>query len=151
VEIRKARGRDLESLEAIERSSFHEERFQRWLLQSMIGEKAFRTLVALEDGKVVGYGSVHLPSAGPMRIISIAVLPDKRGKGTGRLLLEALEGECLRIGTKELCLEVAMSNVVALHLYLSNGYVGKGTIADYYGKGKDAFYMVKALRKNQSI
>jgi hypothetical protein len=57
VEIRKARGRDLGSLEAIERSSFHEERFQRWLLQSMIGEKGFHTLVALEDGKVVGYSS----------------------------------------------------------------------------------------------
>jgi ribosomal-protein-alanine N-acetyltransferase len=151
VEIRKARGRDLESLEAIERSSFHEERFQRWLLQSMIGEKGFHTLVALEEGMVVGYGSVHLPSTGPVRIISIAVLPDRRGRGTGRRLLEALEEECLRIDTKDLCLEVAMSNIVALHLYLSNGYVVKGTIADYYGKGKDAFYMVKALRKNQSI
>ena len=145
MEIRKARARDLEPLERIERSSFHEERFQRWLLQSMIGEKAFLTMVALEDGEVVGYGSVHLSGPGPARVISIAVLPARRGNGIGRSLLEALEDECSAKNIASLCLEVSMSNLVALHLYLSKGYEVEGTIPGYYGEGKDAFYMVKDL------
>lgn len=144
MEIRKARGRDLTSLETIERASFHEERFQRWLLQSMIGEKGFLTLVALEDKEVVAYGSVHL-SGTPARIISIAVMPEKRGRALGRSLLEALEKACLAKGIMSLCLEVSMSNLVALHLYLSKGYEVKGIIHSYYGEGKDAFYMVKGL------
>jgi ribosomal-protein-alanine N-acetyltransferase len=145
VELRKARGRDLESLERIERSSFHEERFQRWLLQSMIGEKGFMTLVAVDEGEVVGYGSIHLPGPGPARIISVAVLPERRGAGIGRSILEAMEAECARMGVSSLCLEVAISNLVALHLYVSKGYEVKGTIPGYYGEGKDAFYMVKNL------
>jgi len=131
-------------LERIERTSFHEERFQRWLLQSIIVEKGFFTLVALMEGEVVGYGSIHL-SGNPARIISIAVLPEQRGKGIGRSLLKALETESLSMGIMSLCLEVSMSNLVALHLYLSSGYELKGTIPGYYGEGKDAFYMVKSL------
>lgn len=145
MDIRKARGKDLMPLERIERSSFHEERFQRWLLQSMIGEKGFLTLVALEEEGVVGYGSVHLSGTGPGRIISIAVLPERRGNGIGKALLSALEEECLAKSVASLCLEVSMSNLVALHLYLSKGYEVKGTICDYYGEGKDAFYMLKEL------
>ncbi len=144
MDVRKARGRDLESLERIERTSFHEERFQRWLLQSMISEKGFLTLVALLDGEVIGYGSVYL-SGTPARIVSIAVMAEARGKGVGAALLEAMENEARDLGIQSLCLEVSMSNLVALHLYLSEGYTVKGTIRDYYGEGKDAFYMVKDL------
>jgi len=111
----------------------------------MIGEKGFLTLVASDDGGVVGYGSVHLTGPGPARIISIAVLPERRGSGIGRLLLEALEADCSDMGIGSLCLEVSMSNLVALHLYLSKGYEVKGSIAGYYGEGRDAFYMVKGL------
>jgi ribosomal-protein-alanine N-acetyltransferase len=132
----------------IERASFNEERFQRWLLESMIGEKTFMTLVALEEKEVVGYGSVHLSGA-PARIISIAVLPDKRGRGLGRSLLEALENDCLAKSIMSLCLEVSISNLVALHLYLSKGYEVKGIIHGYYGDGKDAFYMVKVLSEKE--
>ena len=145
MDIRKARGKDLGSLERIERSSFHEERFQRWLLQSMIGEKGFLTLVALDDDEVVGYGSIHLTGPKPARVISIAVLPERRGAGIGRSILEAMEAECESLGIASLCLEVAISNLVALHLYVAKGYEVKGTIPGYYGEGKDAFYMVKDL------
>ncbi len=102
-------------------------------------------MVASDDGGVVGYGSVHLTRPGPTRIISIAVLPERRGTGIGKLLLEALEADCSDMGIGSLCLEVSMSNLVALHLYLSKGYEVKGSIPGYYGEGRDAFYMVKSL------
>ena len=102
-------------------------------------------MVAVDGDGVVGYGSVHLTGQGPARIISIAVLPEMRGTGVGSSILVSMEQMCLKMGLPSLCLEVAISNLVALHLYVSRGYEVKGTIPGYYGEGKDAFYMVKNL------
>lgn len=145
MDIRKARLKDLPALERIERSSFLAERFPRTLLRSMTEEKDFLTLVAEEDDTVVGYGSVYLALGGAMRLVSLAVVPEERGEGTGRMLLCELEEACRTVKAGRICLEVAVSNLVALRLYITQGYEVKGVIPDYYGKGKDAFYMEKAL------
>jgi len=146
VEIRRAARQDLAMLEEIERSSFQKERFPRSLLSTITSSEGFLTFVAEEEGGIVGYSSAYLEGRGRARLISIAVLPRERGKGTAKLLLTRLEGGCAHKGVAVVGLEVAVSNVVALRLYFSQGYAIKGMIRDYYGKGKDAFYMVKRLR-----
>jgi ribosomal protein S18 acetylase RimI-like enzyme len=42
-------------------------------------------------------------------------------------------------------LQVAVTNVAALNLYLHQGYVLQGVIGSYYGPGKDAYFMDKVL------
>ncbi len=116
------------------------------MLQSMITEPTFLTLVAVENGGVAGYGSSYLAD-GIVRIISIAVLPEARGRGIGGLLLIELEQRGLAIGKDRFCLEVAVSNLMALRLYISHGYEVKGLIKDYYGEGEDAFYLEKQMKR----
>lgn len=113
----------------------------------MILEETFLTLMAMDGAEVLGYGSAHFEGDGPCRIVSIAVLPEARGKGVGRLILQELEVRCVGKGTSRFCLEVGVSNLLALRLYISHGYEVKGIIRDYYGKGTDAFYMERELRK----
>jgi ribosomal-protein-alanine N-acetyltransferase len=145
VEIRRATGKDLTMLEDIERSSFQKERFPRSLLKTITSSKDFLTLVAEAEKEVVGYSSAYLERRDRARLISIAVLPMERGKGTAKLLLTRLEEACVKKGVTAIGLEVGVSNVVALRLYFSQGYAIKGMIRDYYGKGKDAFYMERSL------
>ena len=142
--IRKAEARDLGALAEIERSCFDKTRFPLQLLRRMAVCSDFLTLVVEGEAGVVGYASAHL--AGPeARLISIAVAPAERGKGAAKELLARLEQGCRRTGMGRISLEVAVSNALALRLYLVNGYLIKGMIRDYYGEGEDAFYMEKRL------
>jgi ribosomal-protein-alanine N-acetyltransferase len=143
--VRRARPADLSGLEEIEHASFQRERFPRSLLRTMLISSQFLTLVEEEDGAVVGYASAYLQEGGSARMVSIAVLPRWRGRGTARLLMDRLEGACREEGVTLMSLEVAVRNVVALRLYLSQGYSIKGMVKDYYGRGKDAFYMERRL------
>jgi ribosomal-protein-alanine N-acetyltransferase len=132
-------------MERIEHSSFQTERFSRAFLGSLIEEDCFHTLVAVEGDEAVGYGSFYSSGHGLHRLISLAVLPQRRGQGIGSRLLRELEGASASSGARGICLEVATSNPVALRLYVSRGYQVMGMIRDYYGDGKDAYYMEKEL------
>jgi ribosomal-protein-alanine N-acetyltransferase len=144
MSLRLGRPSDLHDLEEIERSSFEKGRFPRSLLATMLDSGDFLTLVDEED-VVVGYVSVYLEGPAKARLVSIAVLPEWRGKGAARLLMEGAEEASIEREISLMGLEVGIRNVVALRLYLSQGFGIKGLIKDYYGKGKDAFYMEKAL------
>jgi GNAT superfamily N-acetyltransferase len=50
------------------------------------------------------------------------VLPESRGSGLGRLLLEALEREARRLGYTGIVLETGDKQPEALGLYVSAGY-----------------------------
>lgn len=144
MSLRPGRPSDLHDLEEIERSSFEKGRFPRSLLATMLGSGDFLTLVD-EEQVVVGYVSAYFEGPGKARLVSIAVLPEWRGRGLARLLMEGIERESIGRGVSLMTLEVGMRNVVALRLYLSQGFDIGGIIRDYYGRGKDAFYMEKEL------
>ena len=73
-------------------------------------------------------------------IASIAVHPEYRRTGLGRKLLHACEQA---IGTKRLRLSLRPSNLVALTLYRSVGYVEVDRWRRYYRDGEDAVVMEK--------
>ena len=77
-------------------------------------------------GEQVGYVWVGLNrpfgSAGGAWIYNIEINPDERGKGYGRLLLEAAEQETARCGETSIGLNVFGPNAVARSLYESAGY-----------------------------
>jgi len=79
------------------------------------------------------------------RLISLATLPDKRGRGHARAMLLRSENEARRLGARSMMLEVRAANLPAINGYLSSGYAVRGTIADYYGPGMDALVMAKRL------
>lgn len=87
--------------------------------------QAFSLLARLEDRAVglancfMGYSTF---AAAPLvNIHDLAVLPDARGRGVGKALLQAIEAEALKRGACKITLEVLSGNP-ARHLYAREGF-----------------------------
>ncbi len=95
-------------------------------------EKGF-TIVALENGRIVGCGSVLGEYVG-----RVYIDPDFQGRGIGRTLMENLERHAAQQGVERLRL---CASLPSLDFYLKMGYsirektfeeVGNGERLDYY-------------------
>jgi [ribosomal protein S18]-alanine N-acetyltransferase len=112
------------------------------------------TLIAGPGGFVVsrpGGFVVGRSIAGEAELITIAVSPAARRKGTGRDLLAAFEAEAAARGAETAFLEVAADNLAALGLYRSAGWQETGRRPGYYtrpGQSADAVTMAKPLAPN---
>ncbi|NUQ01666.1 MAG: GNAT family N-acetyltransferase [Armatimonadetes bacterium] len=108
-----------------------------------------RIYVALLENEVRGYviGTVTAQQRPYLtgEIISLAVLPEWRSRGIGRLLLEAAERFLSRSGISEIFLQVAVSNDVARALYQQMGYQQLDRLPRYYLNGEDAYLMCRRL------
>lgn len=145
MHIREASLGDLDDLMRIEEESFQDERFSRNLLELFINEEEFDALVCGVEGSVVAYAASFTEPGVRTRILSLAVDEKHRGLGIARRLLREIEFRAKGLESSAVTLEVRTTNVAAVSLYLEEGYRVKGTIADYYGKGKNALYMAKRL------
>ena len=104
----------------------------------------FGLYLVLEEGEeVVGFiGVKHV--ADETHVMTIAVLPESRGRGHGRtLVVAALEAPATRKSLR-VHLEVRPSNTAARTLYASLGFVETGLRPRYYGD-EDAVLMTLEL------
>lgn len=90
---------------------------------------AYFTLYA--DGVFCGYIGMY-DLVDEVSIINVAVDPDARGRGFGRLLMEAAEDFARKRGCPAVTLEVRESNVPARTLYEKCGYTPYGIQKNYY-------------------
>jgi ribosomal-protein-alanine N-acetyltransferase len=73
--------------------------------------------------------------------MTIAVLPEFRGRGIGKkLMIESIK-RAIKRGAKSMIFEVRVDNYPALHIYKNFGFKIIGRIKDYYMGGEDAFTM----------
>ncbi len=88
-------------------------------------------LAAVESGRVVGYSCawrvVECAELG-----NLAVLPERRGRGVARGLLDAMLKICRRKRMETLFLEVRQSNERAVELYERYGFSRIGLRRAYY-------------------
>jgi [ribosomal protein S18]-alanine N-acetyltransferase len=145
MHIRRAASGDLDDLMRIEHESFQDERFSRNLLELFVTDNEFDTLICEIDGTVVAYATAYTETSVMTRVLSLAVDKERRGLGIGHELMRQIEQQARSLGSALLTLEVRVNNIAAVNLYLREGYMIRGKIADYYGKGKHAFYMEKKL------
>ena len=93
-------------------------------------------IVAQEQGKVVGYvGSQSV--LGWADMMNLAVAPDYRKQGVGRMLVCELVRRLQENKVSCLTLEVRASNEPAISLYQSLGFVEVGRRPGYYHKPKE--------------
>jgi putative acetyltransferase len=94
-----------------------------------LAEPRVRTMVALSEGKAVGY--VRLKRGESLgshsgEISAIAVHPDFHGKGIGRRLMEEALDVARGLGLRRTWLTVTEDNYVAIHLYVRMGFEVEG-------------------------
>ncbi|HET9019167.1 MAG TPA: GNAT family N-acetyltransferase [Acetobacteraceae bacterium] len=114
------------------------------------GEAAIATQLTLPGG----FGLLH--SAGGMalgrmaadeaEILALAVMPESRRNGLGRLLLTAAEAHVAAVGGRVVFLEVSCRNDAARALYGACGYREVGRRSRYYPDGTDALVLARPLR-----
>ena len=119
-----------------------------------IGSSNALTLVALRDGSPVGYASaLMLGPVGPgyvppeAEILKVAVLPEMRAQGIGRMLADQLIRALRDKGVGVLHLEVRESNRAARILYETCGFRHAGRRPGYYSDPReDAVLMTLRLK-----
>ena len=110
-------------------------------------------LWVLEDGgRVVGHADVHEAGSGVLSL-GIAILPEARGLGGGRALLEAIVEHGRAWGAHKLELEVWSDNGRAIALYASAGFDVEGLRRDHYrrrdGSLRSALLMARLLSTDE--
>jgi [ribosomal protein S18]-alanine N-acetyltransferase len=136
---------DIESVIAIERASFQFPWSTRFFLDELQVDCA-RSILAEVEGRVVGYVLFWF-LAEEVDIHNIAVHPDFRRRGIGRLLLEEVVAAARRQERLRVTLDVRFSNAPAQNLYRSFGFVTRGLRKGYYSdNGEDALVMALELR-----
>lgn len=99
-------------------------------------------VIVREDGRAVAGGGVRRLGDGVCEIKRMFVVPEARGRGHGRRLLEALERAAADLGYRRVRLDTAQSMTTALALYRAAGY---RSIPDYNGNSYASFWGEKAL------
>ena len=114
-------------------------------IASELGNDYSLWYVAVCDGSVVGYIGSQT-SWGETDMMNVAVHPDHRRKGIGRLLTQALCDALKENGSHCITLEVRVSNEPAKTLYESMGFVPVGRRPRYYSRPiEDADILRKEL------
>ncbi|KYH38259.1 MAG: alanine acetyltransferase [Candidatus Bathyarchaeota archaeon B23] len=131
IEIRTFRPEDLEEVYEIERRSF------LWPWSQGVFIHLHHTtphlfLVAVVDGRVVGYVMGEMEGAKVGHVINIAVHEAYRRRGVGTRLMEELERRFGELGAEGVKLEVREGNEEARAFYRGLGYVERGRVDRYY-------------------
>jgi ribosomal protein S18 acetylase RimI-like enzyme len=98
-------------------------------LGSQLDAPTVAVIVAADDEGVIGYayagieGMDYMSLRGPAGVLyDIVVDPDRRGRGTGRKLLEAALTFLKSGGAPRVVLSTAVQNLAAQHLFESAGF-----------------------------
>ena len=132
---------DLNALRGLEKACFPLDAWPLLDLVAVLSAPGVIRLKAEENGQMVGFvvGDPH-PQEGISWISSIGVLPEYRGRGIGRALLETCQ-DALPTAIIHLC--VRPSNEEAIRMYKMAGYEHIDRWAGYYNGGEDGLIMEK--------
>ena len=148
VRLRKMNRADMAGILALERELFPEDAWTPEMFAAEFAQPASRRLylVAEEGTTLIGYAGMMFTGGSQADVVTLAVHPDRWGKGTGTALLTALVDEATKRGYQEVLLEVREDNPRARQLYLRHGFAEVGIRRGYYQpSGVDAVVMRKAL------
>lgn len=123
---------DLDGVLEIDEASFVNPTPREWYETELKRpDICFIYVLRLEDRPVAGYVAFWRV-LDEIHINNVAIHPDLRRRGLGRLLLRGALDAAWRLGARRATLEVRRSNVPALRLYEAEGFEEVGVRAQYY-------------------
>ena len=136
--IRRMTLSDVETVHAIEESTFPKPWTKADFEREMTQNACARYLVAEKDGKIIGFAGAWIV-LDEGHITNIAITAKERGKGYGYALTQALLQYAANLGVTYATLEVRRGNLTAQSLYKKLGFVYVGVRKRYYeDNGEDA-------------
>jgi ribosomal-protein-alanine N-acetyltransferase len=148
MKIRRAIPTDVAEIDAIERGAF----IDPWDFSTFLDALGYYPstfFVAESGGRVAGFVIGALEDTGEHiygHICNLAVLPEYRKTGIGRMLVTRVENQfALELATG-VQLEVRASNIAAQQFYRKLGYRDVFVIGGYYSNGEDAIVMMRWFR-----
>lgn len=137
---------DIAPVFAIERRVFSSPWSEASFAQELETNRAACYLVLDVDSEVVAYAGTWFV-IDEAHITNIAVSPDHRRRGYGRIITQALLDTARDNGMRLATLEVRRSNLAAQHLYHALGFHDVGYRKRYYtDNNEDALIMYKLLQ-----
>ena len=147
VLVRDVAWEDIAALVAIDAENFTDDAWSAATWWAELAERPRREYVVITDGAdtILGYGGVD--HGGELAdIMTVAVAPQARGRGLGRLVLVELERRARARGARHLLLEVRADNEPAVGLYVSHGWSQLSVRRRYYQPGDvDALILRKSF------
>ena len=118
-------------------------------LQYYVRCRKCRTLVAEDEGVIIGFviGCSEPRNLG--HIITIDVVPNRQRQHIGSLLLSQIEAWLWSHGAEAIYLETAVDDSGARAFYENHGYFVFERIAAYYPPSLDAFLMIKTSKRSR--
>ena len=140
--VREVRPGDLPEVLRIERAAFPvpwSERAFRMVMRRDPGA----ILVAERAGRVAGYGALWI-AADEAELADLAVAPEQRRRGIGRILVEACLRRAAAGGARKVFLQVREGNEAARALYRGAGFREVGRRPGYYrAPAEDALVLMR--------
>ena len=135
MDIRPAVYGDVESIMAVEKTGISHP-WDKESIESVINDDNKICIVAVDES-LIGYiyASFVLDEA---EIGNICIVPECRGQGVGRSLIDSMLSDLKSRGVCKVFLEVESDNASAIRLYERSGFVKYNQRRDYYGPGRDA-------------
>jgi len=123
---------DLDGVIEVERASFYNPTTREWYESELERpDVCFVFVLRTAEWRVAGF-CAFWRVLDQIHINNLAIRPELRGRGLGRILLRRVLEEAERIGAKHATLEVRRSNVAARRLYEGAGFRLVGVRAGYY-------------------
>jgi ribosomal-protein-alanine N-acetyltransferase len=135
VRVVVADARHLEALMSIMRVGFDPHYGEAWSAAQLAGSLTLNgsfARQAVDTGDNIQGFTLSRVVAGEAELLLVAVDPQLRQRGIGRLLVEQVAEDVRRHGASAMFLEVRENNVAARQLYRSLGFVDVGRRANYY-------------------
>lgn len=139
---------DILAVSNLEKECFGAEAWSYATLASAFENPVSYGLVAEDGGDVVGYGCITC-AADSADLENVVVVEGYRRSGIGRAIVEGLLAEAKQRGVEKVFLEVRVSNVPAMSMYLKSGFAGVYARTRYYADGEDCLVMSKNLGCNR--
>lgn len=130
-------GDRLDAVDAISRVAFDRRYGEAWTKGQCLSALAMpgHGFKGIEvDGDLVGF-AITRTIFDESELLLLAVMPDLRGKGLGRMLIEDWLGHARNVGVRRAFLEMREDNPAA-HLYRAMGFSPVGLRKSYY-RGSD--------------
>ncbi len=149
--LRDYRASDFEALVALDQLCFPKTiAYGRREMKLYLHSEGAHCIVAEIAGTIAGFILTERSSEFA-HVITLDVLEKYRRQSVGSRLLEAAEQEARIRGAALMYLETATTNAAAIALWKKHGYRESGTIKNYYGRGQNAFEMLKRLEPKSSV